>query len=59
MSPWHRYASRFSRPRRLMAWAVLAALARVATLVPIPLLVERTLSQGRSGDPWTELAISG
>ncbi len=42
-----------------MAWAVLAALARVATLVPIPLLVERTLSQGRSGDPWTELAISG
>ncbi len=42
-----------------MAWAVLGALARVATLVPIPLLVERTLSQGRSGAPWTELAISG
>jgi ABC-type multidrug transport system fused ATPase/permease subunit len=59
VNPWRRYASCFTRPRRLLAWAVLGALARVATLVPIPLLVERTLSQSRSGASWPELAITG
>ncbi|MCM2255289.1 MAG: ABC transporter ATP-binding protein/permease [Vicinamibacteria bacterium] len=56
---WRRYVGCFAHPRRLLAWAALAALARIFTLVPIPLLVEGTLSRARGGSPVADLLIPG